>query len=147
MRTIKIITVEDDPYFLRIMNQSIRKLIDSPVFEGYTFEIKSFSTGHEALEEVAVSVDILVIDLVLPPSGKGKNIQGLDVLREIEARKRQCDIIVVSGEVNIERVSVFFGNRVKGFVPKDENMINRLVRLVEVLLLKRIGCTEIPGQN
>jgi len=139
MKTIKIITIEDDPYFDRLLEQSIDSISRDKLFSDCEFITKRFSTGFEALLEINDTIDILIIDLVLPKSKNGKHIQGLDILRELEQLNRKCDVIVISGETSIERVSVFLDNRVKGFVEKDEKMISRLTHLIQGLLIKKLG--------
>ncbi len=143
MKTIKIITIEDDPYFDRLLEQSLNSIAKDELFADCEFITKRFTTGFEALLEINDSIDILIIDLVLPRSAGGKHMQGLDVLRELELLNRTCDVIVISGETTVERVSVFLNNRVKGFVAKDEKMISRLTKLIQGLLIKKLGINNV----
>ena len=51
-----------------------------------------FRTGEEALEELDMNPDLILLDLVMPGQG------GVETLRRIKARKADIPVVVVSSQ-------------------------------------------------
>lgn len=76
----KILVVEDDP-FLR--NLLVKKLTDAQ------YEIVVAVTGEEALEKIDSSLDLILLDIILP------GINGFEILRRIKEDDQLSSIPVV----------------------------------------------------
>jgi len=85
---IRVLLVDDDASFRRVMGGELAR-------RGYTVEIRA--SGHEALEPSAsANVDVILLDLRL------RDMDGLDVLRELRARNVSAGIVVLTGHGTID---------------------------------------------
>jgi two-component system KDP operon response regulator KdpE len=78
---VKVLVVDDEPPIRKLLRMGLRS-------QGY--EIMEASNGEAALQNLAQSPDVIILDLGLPDT------QGLDLLREIRARKESVPIVVLS---------------------------------------------------
>lgn len=85
---IKVLTLDDDPYILKLMGAMLRKL-------GFT-QVTSFENGHAALAGMAQSPggppDIILMDLNMP------EMDGIEFVRHLVDRAYAGSLILVSGE-------------------------------------------------
>ena len=66
-------------------------------FERHGDRVEQCDNGEQALELVErKAFDVIVLDLVMP------GCSGLDVLRELQSRHTECNVVVLSGEATIE---------------------------------------------
>ena len=62
---IRIIIVEDDPYYNKILNRYLNKLAKSHRYSDYKFDIKTYTNAKQAIKELDESVNIALIDYYL----------------------------------------------------------------------------------
>jgi DNA-binding NtrC family response regulator len=89
MNSGTILLVEDTPSLARLYQQYL---------EGEDLAVTAVGTGKEALEELAVSPPVVVLlDLRLP------DMDGLDILKEIQSRELPCEVVVITahGSINV----------------------------------------------
>jgi DNA-binding NtrC family response regulator len=87
MNSGTILLVEDTPALARLYQQYL---------EGENLAVTAVGTGKEALEELAASPPVVVLlDLRLP------DMDGLDILREIQSRELPCEVVVITGHGSI----------------------------------------------
>jgi DNA-binding NtrC family response regulator len=87
--------------------------------------VEQCGDGDQALELVERRVfDVLVLDLVMP----GRS--GLDVLRELNARHAECEVVVLTGEATIESAVEAMKLGAREFLKKPISLkeLDRLVR-------------------
>ena len=85
-----IFVVEDDILYLNLINKELEKM-------GYT-NIKSFTTGKEAMHNLDKKPDIALLDYFLE-----KDYTGMDILKKIKSRfpDTQAIFLTASDDVNI----------------------------------------------
>lgn len=84
-----ILLVEDTPSLARLYNQYL---------EGEGLSVIMVGTGREALQNITENApDIILLDLRLP------DMDGLDILREVQSRELPCDVVVITahGSINV----------------------------------------------
>jgi DNA-binding NtrC family response regulator len=85
---IRVLLVDDDPTFRRVMGSELDR-------RGYS--VVTCASGHEALQSPAgAEVDVILLDLKLP------DVDGLEVLSEMRARGVSAGIIVLTGHGTID---------------------------------------------
>ena len=80
--------VDDDPELRTDMAE---------FFTRHGNDVEQCDNGQQALDLVEQKAfDVMVLDLVMP------GCSGLDVLKELQARNAECEVVVLSGEATIE---------------------------------------------
>ncbi|MNS42889.1 Chemotaxis protein CheY [compost metagenome] len=117
-----VFLVDDEP----IQNEMLKDFLT----ERYTYEIKVFDNGEEAMAQMHLNPEIVVLDYHLNAHlQNAKN--GVDVLKEIKDKNPETQVIMLSGQDKID-VAVdtmkygAFDYIVKGesAFPRIENVIN-----------------------
>lgn len=85
----KILLVEDTPSLARLYNQYL---------EGEDLAVTAVDTGKKALKELSATPPaVVLLDLRLP------DMDGLDILKEIQSRELPCEVVVITahGSINV----------------------------------------------
>ena len=64
-KVIKIFIVEDDPYYNRLLTKYVETLCNEKVYPQCKFEIHSFLTAHECIEQLDDDISIMLLDYFL----------------------------------------------------------------------------------
>jgi two-component system response regulator AtoC len=112
----KIFCVEDDELFIRMLKY---KLSLNP-----EFEIKTFLTGKELLSKIHEEPDVVTLDLNLP------DIDGVSLMEKIRENSASTQVIILSGETNIQVASNLFKLGAYDYIVKDENAMERIWNVV-----------------
>src|SRR4030065_1189041 len=84
----KILVVDDDAFF---------RVLCSDILKGGGFEVKTASSGLEAISIVENEpIDVVITDLVMPDAG------GLEVLQRTKQHNTLTDVIVITGHGSIQ---------------------------------------------
>jgi DNA-binding NtrC family response regulator len=87
--------------------------------------VEQCADGRQALDLVEQrTFDVIVLDLAMP------TLSGLDVLRELQARNSECEVVVLSGEATIEAAVEAMKLGAREFLTKPISLkeLDRLVR-------------------
>jgi len=88
-------------------------------------DVEQCDNGQQALDLVEQKAfDVIVLDLVMP------GCSGLDVLKELQARHAECEVVVLSGEATIESAVDAMKLGAREFLTKPISLkeLDRLVR-------------------
>ena len=91
--------------------------------QGHTVE--QCANGQSALELLERrAFDVVVLDLIMP------GMSGLDVLKELQARHAECEVVVLTGEATIESAVEAMKLGAREFLTKPISLkeVDRLVR-------------------
>ncbi len=121
----KIFIVEDDEIYSRLIKQSLKD-------EDY--EIRTFETGQEFLDNLHEKPNIVTLDFMLP------DYTGMDLLIKITKDYPEISTIVLSAQIDIKNVVDSYKNGAKNYIIKDINSIlelkNDIKNLVTSIQLK-----------
>ena len=124
--SIKILVADDQ----ELMRESIRELLSV-----YDMSCILACDGQEALDIIAEQdIDILLLDLIMP------NVDGFQVMKEVNRNYPDIDIIVTSGEATFKNATLAMRHGVKDFLHKPyipSELIKVLNNLIEKRELKR----------
>lgn len=96
-RTINIFIVDDDKMFVRSLENEIQE-----VFKDSKVQITTFETAETCLSKVSKGYpDIVVLDFHLN-SKFHDAMNGLQMLKEIKQKSPETDVIMLTGEDNVE---------------------------------------------
>jgi two-component system OmpR family response regulator len=121
--------VDDDKMMLDLMEYTFK------CREG--FEVKSFYSGEECIENLNLNPNIIVLDYYLG-AGESTIMSGLDTLKVINARKNPVPVIILSREKNKELISEFCRNGAMKYVVKDDYFINTLIETIENFFMEKL---------
>lgn len=115
-QAFKIFVVEDDEWYNRLLVHTLSLNPD--------YEIKSFSTGKECLENLHQGPDIVTLDYRLP------DMKGLEVLKQIKEINEDIQIILISEQDDIEVVVTLLRLGAYDYIVKSKDIRERLLNTV-----------------
>lgn len=117
-----IFIVDDDKVILNLLEYTFKSR------EGY--EVKTFSSGEDCLDNINLNPDLIVLDHKFYLQG-GESMSGLDTLKELNKRKENIPVIILSGQEDIELIHEYISNGAKQYIPKEDYFIDILLESVE----------------
>ncbi len=124
-----IFLVDDEP----IQNEMLKDYLS----ERFAFDFKVFDNGEEALQNMALNPEIVVLDYHLAGHNKSAK-NGVDILKAIKDRSPETKVIMLSGQDKLEVAvdSIKYGAYdyvVKGETAfsRTENIINNIGELTK----------------
>lgn len=112
----KIFCVEDDELYQRMLKH---RLSLNP-----EFEVTSFSNGADLLKQLNKEPDVVTLDLNLP------DVAGLSLMENISKLSPSTQVIILSGEDDINIASKLFKLGAYDYIVKDENALERIWNVV-----------------
>ena len=130
---VNMFFVDDDPMYLKTLENSfIKESIH------YTSKVNTFLTGDECLKNLHLKPDIIVLDYYLN-GFNSRAINGLEVLKKIKKNNPHTQVIMLSGQDQIDVAvnSMKFG--AYDYVVKNEsafvrtqNVINNIIHNIKL---------------
>jgi two-component system, OmpR family, response regulator len=112
---MRILVIEDEPRILAFLARG---------FEAEGFTVDGAADGPEGLLRAARGAyDLVVLDLLLPRLG------GLAVLRELQQRRPELPVVIVSARSDLETKLRGFGLGASDYVPKPFSFDELLARI------------------
>ena len=117
-----IFFVDDDKMMLDLMEYTFK------CREG--FEVHSFYSGEECLDNLHLNPNVIVLDYYLG-EGESKAISGLETLKKINALNKNIPVIILSREKNKSLINEFILFGAKKYVIKDDFFIDTLIETID----------------
>lgn len=116
--------VDDEP----IQNEMLKDFLN----ERFLFDIKLFSTGEEALENMHLNPEIVVLDYFLNANNpNAKN--GVEILKQIKDTNPTTQVVALSGQDNIEVAIDTMKYGAYDYVVKGESAFSRIENVINNL--------------
>ncbi len=113
MRKTKIIVVEDDPMYAKLIAYHLDQNPDN--------EVKIASTGKELLDMLhIVNPDIITLDYSLP------DMTGMDVFVKIKEFNPDLPVVIISGQEDIDTAVDLLKSGARDYIVKNEEIKTRL---------------------
>ena len=122
MKNRLIFFVDDDKIMLNLMEYTF-KCRDG-------FEVKSFFSGEECIENLYLNPDLIVLDYYLGDLDSN-SMSGMETLARIAKTNKDFNVIILSREKNPELIQKFIEKGAKEYVIKDDYFIDKLVDTIE----------------
>jgi len=128
-----ILLVEDSPTHTRIYSE---------ILEASGFSVASVDTGRKGLEALSERMpDMVLLDLSLP------DMEGLDVLRELDARGRSAPVIVITGNGSVRAAVEAMRLGAMDFLMKPCSAEKLESSIVAALDRRRTSTATSPGKS
>jgi len=115
-KPFKIFVVEDDEWYNRLLVHTLSLNPD--------YEIQSFTTGKDCLDNLHQEPDIITLDYRLPDT------KGLEVLKQIKEINEDIQIILISEQVDIDVVVTLLQHGAYDYIVKSKDIRERLLNTV-----------------
>jgi len=116
-KPFRIFVVEDDEWYNRLL---VHHLSLNP-----DYDIESFTTGKECLDNLYKAPDVITLDYRLP------DIKGLEVLKRIKAENEDIQVILISEQNEIEVVVELLKYGAYDYIVKSKDIRERLLNTVQ----------------
>jgi DNA-binding NarL/FixJ family response regulator len=124
-----IFFVDDDKMMLNLMEYTFK------CREG--FEVRSFYSGEECLENIFLQPSLIVLDYYLGED-ESTAMSGLDTLKKINASNKNIPVVILSREKDKELINQFMEYGAMQYVTKDDFFINTLIETVENYFMEKL---------
>ncbi len=114
---IKIFVVEDNEWYNRLLVHTLSLNVD--------YEIKSFYNGHDFLNSLHESPDIVTLDYRLP------DLNGLEILKRIRQENSDIQVILISEQEDIDTVVNLLKLGAYDYIAKSNDIKDRLLITVQ----------------
>jgi two-component system, NtrC family, response regulator AtoC len=115
-KAFKIFVVEDDDWYNRLLVHNLSLNPD--------YEIESFSCGKDCLDNLHKIPDVITLDYRLP------DMKGIDVLKQIKTENEDIQVILISGQDEIEVVVELLKYGAYDYIVKSNDIRERLLNTV-----------------
>ncbi len=117
-----IFIVDDDRIILNLLEYTFKSK------EGY--EVKTFFSGEDCLENLEMNPDLIVLDHLFYLQGS-ESMTGLDTLIELKKRNNDVPVIILSSQDDVTLVKEFIKNGATKYIPKVDYFVDALVESVD----------------
>ncbi len=127
MKPFLIFLIDDDPIFLRVLDQQLKQ---TKYLRHYPREVKSFSTGETCLLHLNENPDIVILDYklnaILPDAENG-----FDILNKIKSINSNISVIILSVQDNLAIADTLHEAGAEEYLIKNENSFSRINKTIK----------------
>jgi two-component system, NtrC family, response regulator AtoC len=116
-KPFRIFVVEDDEWYNRLLVHNLSLNPD--------YDIESFTTGKDCLDNLHKAPDLITLDYRLP------DIKGLEMLKKIKAENEDIQVILISEQSEIEVVVELLKFGAYDYIVKSNDIRERLLNTVQ----------------
>ena len=117
-----IFFVDDDKMMLNLMEYTFK------CREG--FEVKSYFSGEECIDNLKLGPDLIVLDYILGDEDSN-SMSGLETLQKINGSGRNIPVVILSREKSENLIQEFIKYGAKKYVIKDDYFIDTLIETID----------------
>ena len=126
-----VFIVDDDPDYAALLKFQLKRYKEA--------EIRMYRTGEEALEELDLEPDLILLDLVMPGQG------GLETLRRIKARKANIPVVVVSSQSVVSVALEALGLGAYDYVTKGHDDTIKIQKITNQIIERTALAREVDS--
>jgi DNA-binding NtrC family response regulator len=125
-RLLKIIVIDDDPQMLEMLKDFFGNKYGSS-------DVKSYSTGEDALESIVQEPHLIILDYHLDSKNPAA-MNGMQVLKKLKDRFPTVPVIFLSGQEKAEVAANTMKYGAYDYIVKNESAFHRLEILINNIL-------------
>lgn len=119
---IKIFLVDDDPCFLELLKDNLSK--------NYAYQVFSFNTGEECLENLNYNrPDLVLLDFHLNSINRSAK-NGVEILKRIKVMDQDIPVVIISGSLQLEVPFESYGHGAYCFIEKNEAAFSNINEVI-----------------
>lgn len=131
-----VFVVEDSDVYRTLLVESISKIKRSHG-KKTNYCIYTYSSGEEALENIHLKPDVVILDYYLDSSGYLANMNGLALLKKIKRLSPRTELIVLSCQTSVEVVKEMLRAGASNYIKKDNFSQMKVSQLIENFILRK----------
>lgn len=133
-KEIKIVIVEDDLYYNKALTKYIQTICNEKVFTKFSFDIKSYTSAHDCIEELEDDLDILLLDYYLINLAEHDVLTGADVIDAVKENCADCEIVMISSQTDPDITSNLKSRGINEYIDKNLNSKNRIGSVIQKII-------------
>jgi len=114
--------VDDDKMILNLLEYTLKNRQD--------YDVKTFLTGEECIENLELKPDLIVLDHIFKSNGALRK-NGLEILKEIKHYNKKLPVIILTGYEDQKLADEFISSGATKFIPKNDYFIDALMETIE----------------
>lgn len=122
-----VFIVDDNPVFAKAFEKSITTKFRSSI------EVRIFRSGEACLKGLDLNPNLIFLDYYMD-NGKGKRMNGYDVLQKIQAEKPYIPVIMVSVESKFGFASEAISRGAMNYIVKDTDAFRKAGKMITDLI-------------
>lgn len=115
--------VDDDKMILNLLEYTLKNRQD--------YEVMTFYTGEECIENLGLKPDLIVLDHQFKSNGNSAK-NGLEILKEIKHLDEKLPVIILTSNEDKVLADEFLVNGAVKFIPKNDYFIDALIETIEM---------------
>lgn len=124
-KKIKLFLIDDDAVFL--------KLLEIDFMQHADFEIETFATGEQCIENLSSNPDVIILDYHLDGVDRDA-INGIETLDQIRAFNSDIPVVMLSSQDKIDVAINCMHHHAFDYVVKSETAFMRLKKIITAIL-------------
>lgn len=120
-----IFFIDDDKMILNLLEYTFQSRQD--------YDVVTFQTGEECLENLHLGPRLIVLDHILA-SGGNNSFNGMDTLIEIRKINKNVPVVILTGQGDDELLSEFMENGANRYLTKDDYFIDSLIETIQQVI-------------
>ncbi|MBP6456499.1 MAG: response regulator [Chitinophagaceae bacterium] len=130
----EVYNIESARYIFVIEDDAIQtEMLKDYLTERYLLEVKTYTNGEDALNDVAkFKPEIVVLDYHLNSSNRAAK-NGIEILKEIKAKSPESKVVMFSGEDNLNIALESMKSGSYDYIIKGETAFNKLENVINKL--------------
>ncbi|MFH0759383.1 MAG: response regulator [Bacteroidota bacterium] len=117
--------MDDDKMILNLLEYTFQSRQD--------YQVITFLTGEECLENLDQEPRLIVLDHILSGPGE-KRLSGLETLREIRKIDQNIPVVILTGQGDDALLSEFLENGANRYLTKDDFFIDSLIETIQQVI-------------
>jgi len=114
--------VDDDKMILNLLEYTVKNMQE--------FEVKTFQSGEDCLENLDLNPDIIILDHIFK-SGPHHLLSGLETLEEIRKKNDNVPVIILTNQEDENLRNEYKASGASGFIPKNDYFIDVLIETIQ----------------
>lgn len=127
--TAKVLVVDDDPIFGKIVERHLKHLKEQFASKGVNLQFNVVKTSREAFREMDEDCDIIILDHFLD-TDDDSDTTGLDLVEEFKQVAPDSKVVMVTSKNNFTEKETRLMSKVEVFVRKECSTVARLVNIL-----------------
>lgn len=120
-----IFFIDDDKMILNLLEYTFQSRQD--------YNVVTFQTGEECLENLDQGPKLIVLDHVLTGSG-GTSLNGMETLKAIRKVNKDIPVIILTGQGDDSLLSEFMEQGANRYLTKDDFFIDSLIETIQEVI-------------
>ena len=121
-----IFFVDDDKMILNLLEYTFQSRQD--------YQVITFMTGEECLENLDQKPRLIVLDHILSGPGE-ERLSGLETLMEIRKVEPEVPVVILTGQGDDTLLSEFMENGASRYLTKDDFFIDSLIETIQEVII------------